>query len=108
MEADQLTRLILALAVVTFAFRFVPLAWLTGRALPPSVEDWLGLVPGAVLAASLALDLVPAGNTSTISLVGPRLLAALPAFAVAWRTRSMLLTMASGMACYALLERLLG
>jgi branched-subunit amino acid transport protein len=37
----------------------------------------------------------------------PYLLAAAPAFLVAWRTRNMLLTMVTGMAAFALAQRLL-
>ncbi|MFP3895413.1 MAG: AzlD domain-containing protein [Anaerolineales bacterium] len=104
METMATTWLILALALGTFAWRFVPFAVLTRIELPDWAREWLRLVPGAILAASLTQTLLVQGNRINLSWANIELLAALPAFLVAWRTRSMILTMLSGMLSYALLQ----
>jgi len=100
------TLLILALAAVTFAFRYVPLALLERFRLGDWAYEWLGLVPGAVLAAMLIQSALPPGVTQPWKT--PELLAVLPTALVAWRTRSMLRTMITGMMAYALLTHLIG
>jgi branched-subunit amino acid transport protein len=101
------TWLILALAVGTFAWRFVPFALLARVELPDWAKEWLRLVPGAVLAASLAQTLLVQDKRLDLSWANVEIWAALPAFLVAWRTRNMMLTMLSGMLSYALLHHLL-
>lgn len=107
METMAITWLILALAVGTFTWRFVPFAVLARFELPGWAREWLRLVPGAILAASLVQTLLVQENRVNLSWTNVELLAALPAFLVAWRTKSMLLTMLSGMLGYALLQHLL-
>ena len=101
------TWLILALAAGTFAWRFVPFALLAQVELPDWAREWLRLVPGAILAASLAQTLLAQEDRVHLSWANVELLAALPTFLVAWRTRNMILTMLSGMLSYALLHHLL-
>ncbi len=107
METMATTWLILALALGTFAWRFIPFAVLTRIELPDWAKEWLRLIPGAILAASLTQTLLVQENHINLSWTNVELLAALPAFLVAWRTRSMILTMLSGMLSYALLQYLL-
>ncbi len=102
------TLLILALAAGTLAIRLLPLAALSRVRLPGWAEEWLRLVPGAVLAASLAQSVLVRDGQLAITWRNPYLLAALPAFLVAWRTRNVLLTMLSGMVGFALISQLLG
>ncbi|MEA3407412.1 MAG: AzlC family ABC transporter permease [Chloroflexota bacterium] len=59
------------------------------------------------VAASLTQTLLVEENHVNLSWANVELLAALPAFLVAWRTRSMVLTMLSGMLGYALLHHLI-
>jgi len=97
-----LTLLILGLALGTYLLRLLPLTALSRVTLPAWAQDWLGLVPGAVLAASLAQALLVQGERLALSWRNPYLLAAIPAFLVAWRTRNVVWTMLAGMAAYAL------
>jgi len=106
-SAIGLTATILALAAGTFLLRIVPLAVLTRVSFPGWLERWLRLVPGAVLAASLAQALLVQEGRIALSATNVSLLAAVPAFVVAWRTRSVVLTMLAGMAAYALLQNLM-
>ena len=98
--------LILGLALGTFALKLVPLTLLSRAALPAWLEDWLRLVPGAVLAASLAQALLVHEERLALSWHNTYVLAALPTFLVAWRSRNMILTMLTGIVSYALLLRL--
>ena len=102
-----MTLTILGLALATFLLRYLPLAALSRTTLPPWAEDWLRLVPGAVLAASLAQALLYPDDALWIAWNNPYLFAAVPTFLVARRTRSVLRTMLTGMACYALLTAVL-
>ena len=98
--AQTVTWLIVALAAGTLTWRLLPLAALSRTQLPRWAEEWLRLVPGAVLAASLAQSLLAPGEQVTLTWRNPYLLAALPTFLVAWRTRNVLLTMVCGMASF--------
>ncbi|NLX36766.1 MAG: AzlD domain-containing protein [Chloroflexi bacterium] len=100
-----MTALIIALAAVTLAYRLLPLALLERFRLPSWARDWLELVPGAVLAAMLCQAVLLPGEAEPWKT--PELLAAVPAAAVAWRTRSMVRTMVTGMLVYALLSHML-
>jgi len=106
METTAITLLILAVALGTMIFRLLPLALLSRVTLPAWLTDWLSLVPAAVLAAMLAQSLFLQGNRLVLSWHNPYLLAAAPTFVVAWRSRSVVLTMLCGIVCFALLQRL--
>jgi branched-subunit amino acid transport protein len=99
-ETDRVTWLIVALAVGTLTWRLLPLATLSRARLPRWAEEWLRLVPGAILAASLAQSLLVQEEELALTWRNPYLLAALPTFLVAWRTRNVLLTMVCGMASF--------
>ncbi|MBC7236047.1 MAG: AzlD domain-containing protein [Chloroflexi bacterium] len=103
----SVTGLILMLALATFLLRLLPLVALSRVRLPAWAEEWLRLVPGAVLAASLAPSLLVREGAPFIAWHNPYVWAALPAFLVAWRTRNMVWTMLTGMAAFALLGRVL-
>lgn len=95
------------MALGTLCFRLLPLTVLTRLQLPAWARDWLSLVPGAVLAASLAQTLLLREGALALTWRNAHLLAAIPTALVAWRTRNMIATMAVGMLAFALLERLL-
>jgi branched-subunit amino acid transport protein len=88
--------------VVTFAIRYS----FIGAAGRIDAPDWfvrmLRFVPVAALSALVWPDLLLADGT--ISFAGPRLVAGLIAAAIAWRTRNILLTIASGMLALWLLQ----
>ncbi|MBE3581440.1 MAG: AzlD domain-containing protein [Thermoanaerobacteraceae bacterium] len=87
---------IIGMALVTYLPRMLPLVLLSRVRLPDIFLRWLGYIPAAVLAALLAPALfLPEGK---FALVGnPYLLAAIPAGLVAVKTRSIALTILSGM-----------
>jgi branched-subunit amino acid transport protein len=85
----------LGMAVVTYLPRVLPLVVLSRFSLPPLLLRWLSFVPVAVLSALLAPDL--AGNSEY-------LLAAVPTFAVALLSRSLMGTVLTGIAAIVLLR----
>jgi branched-subunit amino acid transport protein len=83
----NVTLVILAIALGTIIFRLVPLALLSRMSLPTWLQDWLGLVPAAVLSAMLAQSLFVQEGRLALAWQNTFLLAAVPTFVVAWRTR---------------------
>lgn len=101
--------LILGMAVVTYIPRVLPLWLLSSRSPHPAFMRWLEMVPPAVLAALLApalfLQKDAAGAERLFFGLGNIfLLAAVPAFLVAWKTKSFFGTVAAGMAAVAALR----
>lgn len=88
---------IVGVGLVSLLLRSSFLVLRRGQHLPDWIMSSLGLVPAAVLAALVAPDLLSSPATGTLSLLSPRLLAGLMAAAVAWKTRSVLWTLAVGL-----------
>ncbi len=93
---------ILGMMLVTYLPRMLPLAILTKVPIPPLILDWLKFIPIAVLSALLAPELFMQDSTLSLSLMNPFLLAALPCFAMAIRTRNLFYTVFTGMAAVVL------
>lgn len=89
--------MIAVLGAATFATRLSFIALFAQGELPRWLRHVLHYVPPAVLAAIVAPQLLAAPGAAA-ALDGPRSLAALLALAIAWRTRSTLLTIGLGMA----------
>jgi branched-subunit amino acid transport protein len=87
--------LVLACALVTAVPRVLPLVVLSRLRLPGWLVAWLGYVPIAVLSALLTLEI------SSVPKAG--LPAIVTALLVAWMTRSLLATVAAGVAAFWLL-----
>lgn len=89
-----------ALAVaglVTFLIRLSFIALLGKVEVPPLLTRALRYVPAAVLSAIIFPELVVRDGAPDLSPGNPRLAAGLLASLVAWRTRSVGLTIAAGM-----------
>lgn len=91
-----------AMGAVTFLARLSFIAAWGRFEPPPLLREALRYVPPAVLAAIIAPDVLMPGGALDISAGNPRILAALAAALVAWRTRSALATIAAGAAAMAL------
>ena len=104
---DALTAwvLILGLAATSLGARGSFILFLTRFEVPRPVQRALRFVPAAVFTALLVPELVFAGGTLRLGLDNPKLLAALVAAPVAWRTRSTTATILVGMAALLLAER---
>lgn len=95
---------ILGAGAVTFALRLSFIALLGRLEIPPFLERALRLVPAAVLTAVVIPLLVYEDGAVDASLGNERLLAGLVAALIAWRTRSVLLTLGGGMAALWILQ----
>ena len=99
--------IVIAMGVITYALRLSLLGVLGRLEVPPLLSRALRFVPAAVLSAIILPDLLQPGGKLNLSLGNLRLLAGLLAMAVAWRTRSVVLTVAVGLAAFWVLQALL-
>jgi branched chain amino acid efflux pump len=101
--------LIMVLAgVLTFGIRLSFIALMGRISLPVWFQRALRFVPAAVLSAIIVPGLFDRGGTMDFSPRNPQLWAGVLAIAVAWRTRSVLLTIITGMAALLVLQLILG
>ena len=105
---DQIL-LVFGMALVTYIPRMLPLWLLSSRELHPAFMRWLEMLPPAVLAALLAPALFlhkdDAGTESLFfSPDNTFLLAAVPTFLIAYKTKSFFGTVAAGMTSVAFLR----
>jgi branched-subunit amino acid transport protein len=107
MSMETYLLLVVGMGLATYLPRLLPLVCLADRRLPRWLTEWLDLVPAAILGALIAPSLFTAGTPRTLVLGSPELLAAVPTFAVALRSRSLGWTVVTGMALYWLVRSLL-
>ncbi len=88
----------LGMGAVTFFIRVAPFFALERIELPERVRQALVFVPIAVLSAIVAQEVLAPGGDFAIEPGNHRILAALIAGVVAWRTKNVLATVATGMA----------
>lgn len=86
---------IVGMAVVTFVPRVLPLVAVDAEALPYWARRGLTYVPIAVLSAIVAPAFIPSEEFMQFT-IDIRLVAGIAAIAVAWRTHSVILTIAVG------------
>ena len=108
----EMVLLILGMMVATFGVRYFPFALAAKENLwgkyQQVVEIALGFVPVAVLTAIIVPTvLIRDGQSVSLTLDNFHLWSSLVAFAVAYKTRHMLLTVISGLVTFGLLKWLL-
>lgn len=101
---ENLILIILGMAAVTYLPRFLPMYVLTRLEIPNIVIAWLRYVPVAVLAALIVPGILTADRQIDLTAGNSYLLASIPAFIIAWRTKNMMLTVTIGMAVVLLLQ----
>jgi len=97
----------LAAGLLTFATRLSFIALLGHEGFPPLLKRALRFVPPAVLSAIICMEVVVRDGAPALGAGNVRLLAAALAALVAWRTRSVLLTVSIGMAALWTIQSLL-
>lgn len=97
---------ILVAGAVTFALRLSFIALLGRIKIPPFLTRALRFVPAAVLTAVVVPLLFYDSGALEFSWGNERLLAGVAAALIAWRTRSVLLTLGGGMATLWILQAL--
>ena len=90
--------------LITYAIRLSFIALIDRLKMPDFVVRSLGYVPPAVFFAIILPEVLIRQEGLSISPSNERLVAAALATFLAWRTRSVLLTIAIGMACLYLLQ----
>lgn len=88
---------LLCIGIITFAIRVSFITFFGKREMPSFLLRTLRFVPIAVLSAIIFPALFLYGNRLDLSLSNSRLLAGILAAFVAWRTKSVLLTIVVGM-----------
>lgn len=88
---------ILVAGVLTFVIRLSFIVLLERIVVPAWLERALQFVPVAVLSAIIVPEVLQPGGALDLSFGNARLLAAVLAVIVAWRTKNTLLTIAAGM-----------
>lgn len=96
--------LILGLWIVNYLPRMFPMLILSRLNIPEPIIKWLGFIPAAVLSAITAQSILMPDKQLFLSLQNNYLLAAIPTFAIAIKTRSLVWTLIAGMLFMALLQ----
>ena len=97
---------ILVAGVLTYAIRLSAIVIFDQKPFPPLIQRALRFVPPAVLSAIIFPELLAHDGVVELSFQNARLLAGLLAILVAWRTKSVLLTILVGMVALWLLQAL--
>lgn len=98
--------MVIGMGLVTFIPRWAPLFFLSNRKLPAWLVEWLDLIPAAILSALLLPALITTGEPRRIMLLQPELIAAIPTFIFALKTRSLGGTVIVGMFMFRLTGKL--
>ncbi len=94
--------------LLTYAIRLSFILLLERVGMPEWFQRALRFVPAAVLSALIVPGLFDRGGAMDFSVRNPQIWAGLLAVAVAWRTRSVVITIAAGMVALLGLQLLLG
>ncbi len=94
--------------LVTYLPRMLPLVFLSKLNIPPLLLCWLKYIPVAVLASLLAPELLISNNSLNISFNNALLLAAIPSFIVAFKTKNLFYTVFTGMGAVIILAKIIG
>lgn len=90
------------MAIVTYLPRLLPTLFLSGRRLQPLLAAWLRLVPPAVLSAMLVPSLLVREESVHIGFENLFLWVGVIGFCIAWKFKSLSLTVLVGMGLVAL------
>lgn len=101
---EELIILIFGMAVVTYLPRFLPMYLLTRLEVPKLFILWLRYIPVAVLAALIVPGITTVERQVHLAWGNAYFLASIVAFLVAWRSKSMMLTVTVGMGVVLLLQ----
>lgn len=96
------------MGVVTYIPRCFPLYYLSKQKLPSWFEAWLNFIPVSILSALLLPALTTGGDPRHMDLLRPELIAALPTFLFALKTKSLGGTVIVGMGTFWLIGKIMG
>lgn len=97
---------IIAMGIVTYIPRWLPLFFLSRRRLPPWLVVWLDFIPAAILSALVLPAIIITGTPRQLEWNRLELWVTVPTLIFAFRTRSLAGTIMFGMAFYWLVSTL--
>lgn len=103
----DLALIVAGMALVTYVPRWLPLFLLSRRRLPQWFVQWLDLIPAAILSALIIPELFVSGEPRSLVLFQQKSLVALPVLLIALKTKSLGLTVVSGMLLFWLAGKIL-
>ena len=93
--------LIGAMAIITFLIRYPLLAFSSRIKLPPQIIEALEYLPPAILTAIVVpAVLMPTGDKILLSYTNAKLIGAIAAILIGWRTKNLLATIIGGMLAF--------
>lgn len=92
--------LVLAMGLVTYIPRWLPLFFLSKRRLPEWFIEWLDMIPVAILSALIFSDLFVTGDPRSLDILQLKSLVAIPTFLFALKTKSLGGTVVVGMVLF--------
>ncbi|MEL6223571.1 MAG: AzlD domain-containing protein [Cyanobacteria bacterium J06627_8] len=92
--------MISGMAIATFAIRYVMFGASDRITLAPTILKALRYVPPVVLTAIVAPEVLLSSGTVQVSYLNARLIGAIAAILVAWKTKNLLLTIVLGMVTF--------
>jgi branched-subunit amino acid transport protein len=95
----EMLGLILGMAIATFISRFLPMAFLTRRALPERVKKGLEYFPISILSA-IVFPILFFNGEGRMEIQPHYLLSSIPVFLFAWKVKSLWGSVILGMAIY--------
>ena len=95
---------IITVGLLTLGIRLSFMVFMGKMRISPRAQQALRFVPVAVLSALIAPALFFPSGSLYVSLSNIRLIAGILAILVAWRTKNVLLTIFTGMACLLILQ----
>ena len=96
MNAERLVLIFFGMLLVTYLPRLLPLLALSQVRLPDRVTSWLSYLPAAILSALIFPGALMRDGAFDPGLTNPALWALAASFAVAVKTRNLILTMVVG------------
>ena len=96
MNAERLILIFLGMMLVTYVPRLLPLIALSQVRLPDRIMSWLSYLPAAILSALIFPGALTRGGVFDPGISNPSVWALAASFAVAAKTRNLILTMVVG------------
>lgn len=101
---QQTTLIILGMSIVTYFPRALPIIVLSKIQTPQWFMRWLRYIPIAVLSALLVPQILISEDMVNISINNKNLIAAIPCFIIAYKTKNLFITVLTGIITMLLLN----
>ncbi len=104
MSTNELLILTFVLAGILFFVRVLPVTLFANSTLPVIIQKWLKYIPPSILSALVVSEILVKDNQIYFSFSNLFLIAAFPTFLVAYKTKSLFMTLIFGMLCMMLIR----